>query len=174
MLTKTQKRRFIVAILILIVVAAFIALTIMDFKEMSRQGQPVEAGPMNFDSADAEPDYCSDMTRRACRFGERMICEWCPNGAVGVQSCNKTCTAWTVCECPIGPMNYESQPKGSGLMMGARCDCSVGGQKIMTDLGLGYCLDGIAVTEHAYEKFSQDPKFEYTVCPDPRKKDGIK
>ena len=172
MFTKTEKRWVIVAIIF--VMLALIALLIIDFKEMSRQGQPVEAGPMNYDSADAEPDYCGDMTRRVCQVGERMICDWCPNGAVGVQLCNKTCTAWTVCACPVGPVNSEPQPKPSGLMMGARCDCSVGGQKIMTDQGPGYCLDGVAVEERVFRTFSRDPKFKYTLCPDPRKVDGGK
>jgi hypothetical protein len=62
----------------------------------------------------------------------------------------------------------------SGLVLGGRCSCALEGQKIMTDDGPGYCLDGMAVKEEAYKKFSPDPKFEYTFCPDPRKPQQVK
>ncbi|MHB8830866.1 MAG: hypothetical protein ACYC44_02025 [Patescibacteria group bacterium] len=57
----------------------------------------------------------------------------------------------------------------SGLVLGGRCDCAFEGQKIMTDDGPGFCFDGVVVKEEAYKKLSVDPKFGYTLCPDPRK-----
>ncbi|MDD5438253.1 MAG: hypothetical protein PHC70_03860 [Patescibacteria group bacterium] len=122
-------------------------------------------------SADAEPDYCGDMTRRVCQVGEAMMCD-CPGGGQSAQFCNTTCSAWMPCKCHIDSKNREVQPKGSSLMMGDRCDCRLNGRPIVTNDGPGYCIDGVAVDERSYEKLSKDPKFVYTKCPDPRKDGG--
>ncbi len=79
-------------------------------------------------------------------------------------------------EKPVAPlpstsvaMTSTSRKGNSGLVLGGRCDCAFEGQKIMTEDGPGYCVDGMAIKEEAYKKLSVDPKFEYTVCNDPRK-----
>lgn len=63
----------------------------------------------------------------------------------------------------------EKLNSGSGLKWGDICDCAFDGQKIVTDDGPGYCLDGVAFTEESYKSIKANPKFEYTICTDPRK-----
>lgn len=68
----------------------------------------------------------------------------------------------------------EKLRNGSGLRLGDPCDCAFDGQKIVTDDGPGYCLNGVALMEESYKSIKANPNFKYTICQDPRKREQVK
>lgn len=68
------------------------------------------------------------------------------------------------CSCTYGEFDLVC----SNVMLGDRCNCRDNGARMKLDDGVGYCFDGRVVSESAYKKYSADPKFEYTQCPNPR------
>jgi hypothetical protein len=71
------------------------------------------------------------------------------------------------CSCTYGEFDLVC----SNVMLGDRCSCRDNGARMKLDDSIGRCFDGRVVSESVYKKYSADPKFEYTQCPDPRNKD---
>jgi len=71
------------------------------------------------------------------------------------------------CLCTIGEFDLIC----SNVKLGDGCSCRDSGARMKVDDGVGHCFDGRVVSESVYKKYSADPKFEYTQCPDPRNKD---
>ncbi|MFA6099410.1 MAG: hypothetical protein WC750_00850 [Patescibacteria group bacterium] len=127
-------------------------LTIIDFRALDRQRQLADTGPMNYERTGTT----LSVAEMACTPGMQIDCA-CGGGVRGLQVCGTDGMSFGACQCPDAPVKI-------GLKLGDTCDCALDGQKIRTDDGPGYCLDGVAFTEEAYKSIKANPNYKYTVC----------